>query len=58
MAVNESATFLQRSQTIIESIDNIRVNCPSNVLYGFCGAKHETKTCDPKTIKNFCVNCD
>lgn len=38
---------------------HIRANCPSNeVLCGFCGAKHETKACDPKQVKNFCVNCD
>jgi hypothetical protein len=27
MAVNESVTFLQRSQTLIESIDNSIKNC-------------------------------
>jgi hypothetical protein len=38
---------------------HIRANCPSkDVVCGYCGAKHETKTCDPKKVKTFCVNCD
>jgi len=42
-----------------QQFGHIRANCPiKEAVCGYCGAKHETKTCDPTKVKICCVNCD